>query len=375
MKVVVVGGGMAGLTVCTSLRKFDKHVEIILVEPKEYIEIHWCSYRSLFDKDLAEKSLLDINKWAIPKSVRHIRANVTQLTDTDCTLSNGEHFEFNICVLCTGSMTKFPGLGKGPTSGKAGIKSGSRERRLQQMETEGLKLLNAETVLIVGGGLIGVETAGDLAYHAKQQSKAIKITLVHSQEQLVQEFTPRAAEMAKRKLEQLGVEVILNEKVIQQENGKVTLEKAGTEMVAKEVVWTTGIYSCNAFLDRKYKDKRGWIQVDDYFRVKGAENKLFALGDCCDLLPNSGSQILNTMGMIGKNIKVILDATEKGSFENVEKKMRKALEMSSVYVATIGKQTGVAMTPMCHTQFFLPWIKNSTMFLFKPKGDLGLKEV
>jgi hypothetical protein len=59
----------------------------------------------------------------------------------------------------------------------------------------------------------------------------------------------------------------------------------------------------------------------------------------------------------------------------VEKKMRKALEMSSVYVATIGKQTGVAMTPMCHTQFFLPWIKNSTMFLFKPKGDLGLKEV
>jgi hypothetical protein len=58
----------------------------------------------------------------------------------------------------------------------------------------------------------------------------------------------------------------------------------------------------------------------------------------------------------------------------MEKKMRKALASPEVYVTTVGPSTGVVLTPMCHTQFMLPWLKNSTTFLFKPKGDLGLKD-
>jgi NADH dehydrogenase FAD-containing subunit len=374
MKVLVIGGGMGGLTVCTSLRKFDRNVEIILVEPKEYIEIHWCSYRNLFDSDLAEDSIIDIKNWAVAKAVKHIRATVTNLTPTDATLSNGEHLEFNVCCVCTGSQTRFPGLGKGPPSGK-GKDPGSTARRFQQLKIEGGKLLNASNVLIVGGGIIGVETAGDLAYFAKAQGKKVKITMVHSEEKLIPEFTPKAAEMAKKKLEHLGVKVILNERAVRNKDDskKVVLQKSGREMNADQIVWATGIFPCNGFLDRKYLDNRGWIQVDEYFRVKGAENKIFALGDCCDLLPNQGVQILGTMNVIGKNIRAVLKALEKDTMATVERKMRKALVSSEIYCATIGKQTGVALTPLIHTQFLLPWIKNSTMFLFNPKGQLGLK--
>jgi NADH dehydrogenase FAD-containing subunit len=371
LKVLVIGGGMGGLTVCTSLRKQDKRVEIVLVEPKEYMEIHWASYRGMFDPQIADQSTFDIYKWAVPKSVKHIRSTVTKLTDTEATLSDGQVMEFNICVVCTGAQTKFPGLGRGPPSGKT-RGSGDRARRLQHLQAEGQKLLNAESVLIVGGGLIGVETAGDLAYWANKNDKNIKITLVHSQDQLVQEFTPKAAAMAKSKLEHLGVQVLLNEKVVKQ-GEKVLLQKVNREIDAEQIIWATGVYSCNKFLDSEYLDAKGWIQVDDYFRIKGAENKLFALGDCCDLLPNAGTQILGTMGMVGKNLKVALDAIESGNYENIEKKMRKALVQPEVYVATIGKQTGVALTPCGHTQFMLPWFKNMTMFFFKPKGDLGLK--
>ena len=370
MKVLVIGGGFGGLTACTSLRKFDKTVEITMVEPKEYFEVCWAAYRGMMDSTVAEGALFDLKHWALRKAVKLIKATVTSLSTDSATLSTGDVIEFNVCVIATGATTKWPALGRGLPSQ---ANDGSRARRLKVLEAEGKKLLNAESVLVVGGGLIGVETAGDLKWYSKAQGKNLKVTLVNAGEQLVPEFSVRAAAMAKAKLETLGVEVILNEKVVK--NGdKLVLQKSRKELDAKEVVWTTGLLPINSFMDRKLLNKRGWIEVDDYFRVKGAQNKLFAIGDCCDLLPNAGNQILNNIGVIGKNIKAVLDSIESGKTLDLEKKMRKVLWNSEVYVATIGKGTGVAVVPGCYTQFFLPWFKNSTMFLSKPKGDLHLAE-
>lgn len=360
------------MTAATSIRKFDKLVNITLVDPKDYMEVHWASIRSIFDPDIASKSTFDIQKWAVAKSVQVIRSTVTTLNANDATLADGTVIEFNVAVICTGAQTKFPALGRGPPSHQDREGSGTRERRLAQLEREGKKFLEAKSVLVVGGGLIGLEFAADLASYAKKAGKSIKITLAHSQNQLGPEFTPKASAMAQRKLEALGVEVILNQKVVKEGDDIILLNK---KVDAEQVVWTTGIYSCNtSFLDKKYLDQRGWIMVDEYFRVKGAEHSLFALGDCCDLLPNAGSQILGTMGMIGKNVQVTLDAIQANNFNNMEKKMRKVLAQPDMFVATIGKESGVAQLPCCHTQFLLPWVKNSTMFLFKPKSELGLKE-
>ena len=376
MKVLIIGGGMAGLTAATSLRKLDRHVEIIVVDPKEYMEVHWATIRAIFDPDIGPNSTFQISKWAVSKSIKVIRQSVTKLTEMDATLSDGTVIEFNVAVVAAGSQTKFPALGKGPPSVNARAGSGDKSRRLAQLNAERQKYLNAQSVLVVGGGLIGVEFTGDLAYFARESGNtSIKITLVHSQDQLCPDtFTPKAAAMAMRKLELLGVQVILNDRV-KKEGNRVILENAKKQIDAEQVVWATGFYACNSgFMDAKFLDRKGFIEVDEYFRVKGAENSLFALGDCCDLLPNSGSQVLGTMGIIGKNISAVLDAQQTGNYENIEKKMRKVLVQPEVYITTLGKQTGVAQTPCCHTQFMLPWAKNSTMFLFKPKGDLGLKD-
>lgn len=370
---MVIGGGMAGLTACTSLRKHDKMVEIVLVEPKDYMEVHWASYRSIFDPEMAASATFDLKKWAVPRSVTIIRSTVTQLTPTEATLANGSVVEFNVAIICTGAQMRFPAMGRGPPSGKT-RGSGDRQRRLAQLKSESNKFLGAKSVVIVGGGLVGAEFAGDLAYFAKQKSKSIDITLVHAKEYLCdREMTPKASAMVKKKLEAMGVQVFLNDKVIKNQD-QLILQSSSMVLDADQVAWTTGITSCNSFLDSSFLDRRGWIEVDEYFRVKGAEKSLFSLGDCCDLLPNAGSQILGTMGVIGKNIAVTLDAIQLGNFDNVEKKMRRALAQPEIFVTTLGKQTGVAQTPCGHTQFVMPWLKNSSMFLFKPKGDLGLKD-
>ena len=39
MKLLVIGGGMAGCCGIAAVRQFDKDVEIVLVEPKDYMEV------------------------------------------------------------------------------------------------------------------------------------------------------------------------------------------------------------------------------------------------------------------------------------------------------------------------------------------------
>ena len=56
--VVVIGGGMAGLSVIYNLRQLDDEVQIVLVDPKEYCEVLWASYRSPFVDWVAKGSLI-----------------------------------------------------------------------------------------------------------------------------------------------------------------------------------------------------------------------------------------------------------------------------------------------------------------------------
>jgi len=371
MKVVVIGGGIAGLSACKHLRKLNKHVEIILVEPKEYLEVHWCGVRALFDGKIAQKSTFSINKWAVAKSIIHVRGWVTQLTNSEVLLSDGQYIEFTLCAVCTGSVTPFAGFAKGPPNPN-GKGQGQLRHRLGQMQHWGRRLLDCRSVAIIGGGLIGVELAGDLAFYAKKQGRDLQIALIHNEEFLIPEFTPGAADMAFEKLTELGVEVILNEEAIEQEDGNVRLSKSGDYLQVNEVVWATGTRPCNHFMNRTHLTQDGWIQVDEFFQVKGAEGSLFAMGDCCDLLPNTGTQAMEASYILAKNLKRTLDAIERQ--EEHEIMLKSAQVSTEIYVATIGKTDGVAMTPVMATQFGLPWAKNSTFFLWRVKSRLGLHE-
>jgi NADH dehydrogenase FAD-containing subunit len=376
-KLVVIGGGVAGLTVIVALRKLDPDVEIVLIEPKEFFEVPWTAYRSPFDKSVAADSLFDLKPWVEAKSVTHIRSKVSKLHHEKVELENGDLIAFAACVIAVGAGSSWPALGR--SGGLTGV---TREDRLKIMHHEGEKLLHAESVLVVGGGLIGIELAGDLADYAKvankHRDKELNVTLVHSGEMLgSRELTKNASAMTKKKLEKLGVKVILNDTAdpVEGDPKKVRLKNWGQDLDASEIIMTVGFSPVNSsFMHEKYLNTHGWIKTDDFFRVKGAEGYWFALGDCSTLLPNSGAEVMNNGDRIAWNIKKLIDTKkEEEDLEFLKASMKKFQLGPQIYVSTIGTKTGVAQTSCCHTQFFLPSLKNSTMFLFKIKGNLDLE--
>jgi NADH dehydrogenase FAD-containing subunit len=408
--VVVIGGGIAGISVCTTMRKKLPHISIILVEPKSYVEIVWSSYRALFDSTIRDESIVELEGWTMKHNIQHIQASCTSLDeDSTVVLSNGQTLKPTITVVCSGAVCKWPALGRTPAiqpQPKSALninnkkpppqtKIVTKQQRIEQLERDGQRLLNSSSILIVGGGMIGVETAGEIAYTAALQEKDVEITLVHSGESLVPEFKnhKRASKLCHKKLSKLGVDIILNDTVVvlpnkkkttspmnkqqqqQQQQGPITtfhLQKSNIEIQASSVIWTTGITSQNRqFLGKENLTKLGWIQVDDYFRIKG-NSKVFAFGDCCNLLPNTGSQILGSnTNILVHNIKTVLEC---GVVTVPERKLRKALVQTENYIVTIGKKDGVALTPLVATGIGLPNLKNKNLFLNKIKKDLGLLE-
>ncbi|CAB9508110.1 Apoptosis-inducing factor homolog [Seminavis robusta] len=281
-KVLVIGGGIAGTCSIFKLRKYDKDVEIVLVEPKDYCEIPWVTFRTPFDSDLAHQSVLPLAPWAKDHNVTLLRTTVTKLDDTQATCADGTVVKFTVAVLCTGATAPWAGLGRGPLSL-------SKAERLAVLQAEGDKLLQAKSVCIVGGGLIGAEVAG-------------------------------TGDMIQAKLEKIGVKVVVDTRAEQTETGvKLIPKNTGTSeggeqpkkeetiIPADQVVTTIGISAVNqSFLDSKYLDEKGWIKVEANYRVQESKN-LLAVGDCCNFLMNAGNQIFANQDKIGFNIKQVLD--------------------------------------------------------------------
>lgn len=304
--------------------------------------------------------------WAEKNKVQHVRSVVTKLTSTEATLQNGDTISFDVCVVATGADTRAQLLGRGLPTG-----DGTREARLKDMKDSGEALIKATKVVIVGGGLVGAELAGDVAAYSKQPGKSV--TIVHSGPSLCHhEISEKASAMLQRKLENLGVKIILNDKVNEKEDGKIALESSGDILEADQAVFTVGITPTNSFLQESFPgslNDQGWIDTDDFFRLRG-ETKMFCIGDCSALLPNAALQYLENVKTIGNNLKLTLDAIRDEKAVD-ETKLLKFEEASKAAVITVGPKDGVFYSEMCHTQFFIPTVKNKTMFLFNPKGTLG----
>ncbi|KAI9471772.1 hypothetical protein LPJ78_001969 [Coemansia sp. RSA 989] len=120
--------------------------------------------------------------------------------DKTLDLSNGQTLSFDYLVLATGATNNFP----------ANISAPSIHDARAQLNQVYENLKQASSVLVIGGGAVGVEIAGEVAdaFPSKQ------VTLVHSGSRLLPlNFKEGLSNGAVAKLQKLGVKVVLNERM------------------------------------------------------------------------------------------------------------------------------------------------------------------
>lgn len=153
------------------------------------------------------------------------------------------------------------------------------------------------TVVVVGGGFSGVETAGeilDLLLEAADEYRDVprgelRVVLVHSRERILHTLDPGLGDYAAKKLRQRGLEIRLEEKVRAITATRVYLQ-SGEVIETATVVSTVGnaphsvirgLCEANPLEHKNYR-----LVTDEFLRVKGATS-VWSAGDCA-LIPLAG---------------------------------------------------------------------------------------
>jgi pyruvate/2-oxoglutarate dehydrogenase complex dihydrolipoamide dehydrogenase (E3) component len=273
--ILVIGGGPAGFVAALDCRKYYPNSDITLIRKEEKAVVP-CGIPYIFhrldsvDKDLmSDQPFLDNQINVIIGEVKGLDRQAKKIW-----LENGEEFGYDKLILGLGSHPI-----QLPVSGidKAGVwfikKDYSYLQNLRQA------IIEKEKIAIIGGGFIGVELAEEIAQIEGKQVQIIE-KLEHC---LITNFDLEFAEVAEKKLQDLGVKISTGQSVQEiggeQEVRFITLEN-GEQIDADLVIVAVGAVPNTelAISAGIQATEKGGIYVDDYQHT--SDPNILAIGDC-----------------------------------------------------------------------------------------------
>eukprot|EP00927_Polykrikos_kofoidii_P055866 TRINITY_DN50053_c0_g1_i1.p1 TRINITY_DN50053_c0_g1~~TRINITY_DN50053_c0_g1_i1.p1 ORF type:complete len:461 (-),score=73.42 TRINITY_DN50053_c0_g1_i1:25-1407(-) len=308
-KLTLVGLGPAGLAVVRTLRK---GTELTVIEPKDFYEYTPNILRAFTDPEVWKSIVVpvhDVLKSAVPKNVtfKWIRGHVSVfgarsanvITSDGATLT----LPFDSAIVAIGSSSRLWKAG-GDLVGHPGSRERSSELMFDELtmagregrirhEYEQLNRAAASgprdglpSVLIVGGGIVGVELAAEIV----SSFKSLRSHVVLCARSGVLKDCPSAGEYAKKWLARKGVAVKEGEMSDEflASSPELDLDTAGGAVI--KYVCTGSRASVPDFAQPVAKSDRGFLRVDTLLRVLTADEtspwgdgRVFALGDCADV--------------------------------------------------------------------------------------------
>jgi NADH dehydrogenase len=306
-RVVIVGGGFAGIAAAHALRHAD--VEIVLIDRRNH---------HIFQPLLYQVATAVLSPAEIAAPIRQLEvrqrnlsvllAEVTGVSLADRTIEAsspgaGVHkIAFDYLVVATGMRPSYFGHDEFARYAP-GLKS------LNDAETIRAKILGAfeladatedeaerarqMTFVLVGAGPTGVELAGSLAHLVKvtlrgnfrriDPSKS-DIILLDAGKRILPTFAESVSRKVARRLEKLGVTVVTNVKVETVDDTGVVA--GGGRIPSATVLWTAGVAASPIpkMLGTK-TDRAGRGLVDPFLKIVEAPG-VFVVGDAASVMQN-----------------------------------------------------------------------------------------
>jgi NADH dehydrogenase len=326
-RVLILGGGFAGIGAARKLKKADE--DVVLIDQHDYHTFQPLLYQVATD-------LLETSACGHPlRDLFHEQSNaiVHQATVSNVDLSRREvsfdelgPLTYDYLVLGLGARVNFFG-----TEGAAEhafpmytLSDAERLRKRVLLRWEAadrdpaLVEDGALNVVIVGGGPTGIESAGALAelysgdfvkdYPSLPGNRA-RLILVEAGSELLPMFKSEIRNYTKKALEKRGVEALLGETVTSITPTRVTLS-SGTVLEAHTLVWGAGLQASPIAEALGLELQRGnRIVVEPDLSLTG-HPEVFAAGDIAwitdsktgQVLPQLGSVALQAGECVGENI-------------------------------------------------------------------------
>ena len=336
-RVVVVGGGLGGLKLVSSLR--DTDFQVVLVDKNNYNQfpplIYQVASAGLEPSNISFPFRRLFQGW---KNFFFRMAEVQHIdTEEKAIKTSIGTIHYDDLVLAAGATTNFFG-NKNIEASALPMKSVSESMRLRNTILQNLERAETEdnearkqalmNIAIVGGGPSGVEIAGVLA-EMKQtilprdypdlDTSCMHIYLINATPRLLGAMSEHSSREAEKALKELGVEVMTNCMVTDYVDKELVL-KDGQRISAETVIWVSGIKANNIDgIPSESIGHAGRILVDRFNRVKGLKD-VYAIGDQCivegdEAYPYGHPQLAQVAIQQAKTLAKNLIRQEKGETE------------------------------------------------------------
>jgi NADH dehydrogenase len=278
--IVVLGSGFAGLWAALgAARRLDElgvtDVGITVLSSQPYHDIRVRNYEA--DLTPCRIPLSDVLD---PAGVEHITAEVTAIDPASHTVTSsaGTH-TYSRLVMALGSQVVKPDI---PGLNEFGFDVDTYDgaTRLQHHWAALTDTPSASTVVVVGAGLTGIETACELPARLGTlfPDKTPQVILVDRNPHVGSDMGSSARPVIEAALATLGVQTRLGVGVTAVSTDGVTLS-TGEVLSTSTLVWCAGMRANPLTADLGVaRDRLGRLPVDDYLSVIGVAD-IFAAGD------------------------------------------------------------------------------------------------
>ena len=376
-KIVIIGGGFGGLSFLKSARKSKNKFTLIdqtnhhLFQPLLYqVATAVLSpsditvpIRNLFKKDenvnIVFDEVIDINQ----------EKNFLEL-------KSGDNINYDKLLISVGSSYSYFGNddwsiyshGLKNLNDALDIRDNILKAfEMAESEKDHDKKLSYLNFVIIGGGPTGVELAGSIAELAYKNIKNeyrnfniddINVHLIEAGNNILPDYATNLSTKASKYLQKLGVDLKLNEKVLNIESNKVTTEK--DFYFTNNIIWAAG-NKANPLIEKLNTevDKFGRVIVNDDFSIKNS-NSIYVIGDAANYKNKNGEPLPGIAPVAIQQGKYLAKLLTTNQSSNIKKNFR---YRDKGMMATIGGFKAIGVIGKIQVSGLLAWLTWSLVHL------------
>lgn len=383
-RVVIIGGGFAGIALAKKLK--NKNLQVVLIDKHNYHTFQPLLYQVATGGLEAGSIAYPIRK--VIQGCKDFYFRLTSVKEIDVQnqkiLSEIGDLHYDYLVIATGSKTNYFGnkeIERNSMSMKTipqslNIRSLILENFEQAVLTKDAAERNAlMNFVLVGGGPTGVELAGALAEMKKAifqkdypdlDIKKMQIHLIQSGDRILNTMTEKSSVASEKFLEGLGVKIWKNVRVTNYD-GRTISTNTDLSLDSATVIWTAGVQgaSVHGLPSDAVIERAERIRVNEFNQVKGFSN-IFAIGDIASMEsevfpqghPMMAQPAIQQGELLGENLIKLINNQPAKPFDYNDKGS----------MATIGRNLAVVDLPKYHFNGVFAWFVWMFVHLFSLIG-------
>ncbi|HIJ59042.1 MAG TPA: NAD(P)/FAD-dependent oxidoreductase [Nitrospirae bacterium] len=335
-KIVILGAGYGGITAALRLARLlkkKKDYEIHLIDKNPFhtfkTQLHEAAVRnvevSVPINQIIRKTSIIFHQQEIKQILT--KEHIVKLQDFDIT--------YNYLVLALGSITNFygiPGLQAHSLTLQSLDDAKIIYENISGLIDEAMTSINENNkkdllrFVIGGGGLTGVEFAGELVDYLSRDNRLVQglkeVIVIEAGNRLLPNLDEKMSEEATKRLINKGIKIITNTKITNRTADTITLSN-GEIIKSYCLVWTGGIKISELIGASDLKiGQLGRVLVNEYLQALD-HPEIFALGDnALAINPTTGKPVpaaaqfaLQQGRLVGENIFAEIKGKEKKTYK------------------------------------------------------------